>query len=36
MKYGERLVMELTLAGMTEIKQGNVYIRGVYLPAFND
>ena len=34
--HQERLVKELALAGITEIKQANVYIRDVYMPAFNE
>jgi hypothetical protein len=34
--HQERLVKELALAGISEMKQANVYIRDVYLPAFND
>ena len=34
--HQERLVKELALAGITEMKQANVYIRDVYQPAFND
>ena len=33
--HQERLVKELALAGITEMKQANVYIRDVYMPAFN-
>jgi len=34
--HQERLVKELTLAGITEMKQANAYIRDVYMPAYND
>jgi len=34
--HQERLVKELALAGISEMKQANAYIRDVYLPAFND
>jgi len=34
--HQERLIKELALAGITEMKQANAYIRDVYLPAFND
>lgn len=34
--HQERLVKELALAGITEMKQANAYIRDVYMPAFND
>ncbi len=34
--HQERLVKELAMAGITEMKQANAYIRDVYLPAFND
>ena len=31
-----RLIKELALAGITEMKQANAYIRDVYMPAYND
>jgi transposase len=34
--HQDRLVKELTLAGITEMKQANAYIRDVYMPAYND
>lgn len=34
--HQDRLVKELALASITEMKQANAYIRNVYLPAFND
>jgi len=34
--HQERLVKELALGGITEMKHANAYIRDVYLPAFND
>jgi hypothetical protein len=34
--HQERLVKELALAGITDMKQANAYIRDVYLPAYND
>lgn len=34
--HQERLVKELALAGITDRKQANAYIRNVYMPAFND
>lgn len=34
--HQERLVKELTLAGITEMKQANAYIRDVYMSAYND
>jgi len=34
--HQERLVKELALAGVNDMKQANIYIRDVYLPAFND
>jgi hypothetical protein len=34
--HQERLVKELAMAGITEMKQANAYIRDVYLPAYND
>lgn len=34
--HQERLVKELALAGISEMKQANTYIRDIYLPAFND
>jgi len=32
----DRLVKELALAGITDMKQANAYIRDIYMPAFND
>jgi len=34
--HQERLVKELALAGITDMKKANAYIRNIYLPAFND
>ena len=34
--HQDRLVKELALAGITEMKQANAYIRDVYMPAYND
>lgn len=34
--HQERLVKELAVSGITDMAQANVYIRDVYLPAFND
>jgi hypothetical protein len=34
--HQDRLIKELALAGITEIKQANAYIREVYMPAYND
>lgn len=34
--HQERLVKELAVAGITEMKKANAYIRNIYLPAFND
>jgi hypothetical protein len=34
--HQERLVKELALAGITEMKQANAYIRDVYLPAYKE
>lgn len=34
--HQERLVKELALAGITDMKQANVYIQNVYMPAFNE
>lgn len=34
--HQERLVKELAVAGITEMKQANAYIRKTYLPNFND
>jgi len=34
--HQDRLVKELALAGITEMKQANIYIRDVYMPAYND
>lgn len=31
-----RLVKELAVAGITDMKEANTYIRNVYMPAFND
>src|SRR4030066_535899 len=33
--HQDRLVKELALAGITEMKQANAYIRDVYMPAYN-
>jgi hypothetical protein len=34
--HQERLVKELAVAGITDMKKANAYIRNIYLPAFND
>ncbi len=34
--HQERLVKELAVAGITDMKQANAYVRNVYMPAFND
>jgi transposase len=34
--HQDRLLKELALAGITEMKQANAYIRDVYMPAYND
>jgi len=34
--HQERLVKELGVAGITEMKRANAYIRKIYMPAFND
>jgi hypothetical protein len=34
--HQERLVKELAVAGITDIKNANAYIRKTYLPAFNE
>ena len=34
--HQERLVKELAVAGITDMKKANTYIRNIYLPAFND
>jgi transposase len=34
--HQERLIKELSLAGITEMDQANKYIQDVYLPAFNN
>ncbi len=34
--HQERLVKELAVAGITDMKNANAYIRNIYLPAFND
>ena len=34
--HQDRLVKELALAGITEMKQANAYIRDVYMPAYNN
>lgn len=34
--HQERLVKELAVAGITKMDKGNVYIRDVYMPAFNE
>lgn len=34
--HQERLVKELALATITDMKEANIYIRDVYMPAFND
>lgn len=34
--HQERLVKELAVAGITDMKRANEYIRNTYLPAFND
>ena len=34
--HQERLVKELAVAGITDMKKANTYIRKIYLPAFND
>ena len=34
--HQERLVKELAVAGITDMKKANAYIRNIYLPAFNN
>ena len=34
--HQERLVKELAVAGITDMKQANAYVSNVYMPAFND
>jgi hypothetical protein len=34
--HQERLVKELTVAGITEMEKANAYINEIYMPAFND
>lgn len=34
--HQERLVKELAVTGITDMKKANAYIRNIYLPAFND
>lgn len=34
--HQERLVKELAVDGITDMKKANAYIRNIYLPAFND
>lgn len=34
--HQERLVKELAVAGISDMKQANAYVRNVYMPAFND
>lgn len=34
--HQERLVKELAVAGITDMKEANAYIRNTYLPAFNE
>jgi hypothetical protein len=34
--HQERLVKELAVAGITDLKKANAYIHNIYLSAFND